>query len=65
MTSQKQDNMAQQDNKDFEVHDSASLRARSGGNISMPPDVFEKLYLQPQSPVTGDLRSKFGNPTPL
>lgn len=56
---------AQQDVKDFEIRDGSSMRARSGGNISMPPELFEKLYLQPQVPVAGDIRQKFANPTPL
>ncbi|KAK5113097.1 hypothetical protein LTR62_003676 [Meristemomyces frigidus] len=30
---------------------------------TLPPDVFERLYLQPQNTVAGDLRSRFGNPT--
>lgn len=63
--------MHEHDSKDFNgsanVHDGASSRGvvRSAGNVSMPPELFEKLYLQPQTPVAGDLRSKFGNPTPL
>lgn len=44
---------------------SATRRTQSGGNVSMPPELFEKLYLQPQHPVSGDLRTRFGNPTPL
>ncbi|KAK3675768.1 hypothetical protein LTR78_004409 [Recurvomyces mirabilis] len=32
---------------------------------TMPPDVFERLYLQPQTSVAGDLRKRFGNPTPI
>lgn len=27
--------------------------------------MFEKMYLSPQNAVKGDLRSTFGNPTPL
>lgn len=34
-------------------------------SLSLSPDVFEKLFLSPQSPVKGDARKTFGNPTPL
>ena len=40
-------------------------RIRTAGSISIPPDVFEKLYLSPENRVKGDLRKTFGNPTPL
>lgn len=40
-------------------------RIRSAGTVSMSPELFERLYLQPQTPVHGDLRRTFGNPTPL
>lgn len=33
--------------------------------ITITPEQFEKLYLQPQGQVKGDLRKTFGNPTPL
>ena len=32
---------------------------------TLSPELFEKLYLQPQTPVAGDLRQILGNPTPL
>ena len=35
------------------------------GSINIPRDVFEKLYLTPQSQVKGELRKTFANPTPL
>lgn len=44
----------------------AARRMRTAeGNVSMPPEVFEKLYLQPKTNVHGDLRQILGNPTPL
>lgn len=33
--------------------------------VTIPPDIFEKLYLQPQMAVKGDLRKTFANPTPV
>lgn len=29
------------------------------------PELFEKLYLNPKTPVAGNLRSIIGNPTPM
>lgn len=40
-------------------------RFRSAASISMTPELFEKLYLAPQSKVKGHLRDTFGNPTPM
>jgi hypothetical protein len=31
----------------------------------MSPELFEKIYLTPPNQVAGDLRKRFGNPTPL
>lgn len=33
--------------------------------LPIPRDVFEKLYLNPQTPTAGNLRRTFGNPTPV
>ncbi|EOA83781.1 hypothetical protein ACJQWK_01039 [Exserohilum turcicum] len=38
---------------------------RTAGSISISPELFEKLYLAPESKVKGELRKTFGNPTPL
>jgi hypothetical protein len=40
-------------------------RYTTNGSVAIPMDVFEKMYLNPQMPVKGDLRKTFGNPTPL
>ncbi|KAK0507876.1 hypothetical protein JMJ35_009765 [Cladonia borealis] len=45
--------------------DDALERIRTAGSISIPPELFEKLYLSPENRVSGDLRKTFGNPTPL
>ncbi|KAF4439558.1 hypothetical protein F53441_12544 [Fusarium austroafricanum] len=34
-------------------------------SITMSPELFEQLYLAPHTRVKGDLRHKFGNPTPF
>ncbi|KAH8662580.1 hypothetical protein BX600DRAFT_437959 [Xylariales sp. PMI_506] len=45
--------------------DEALKRIRTAGSISLSPELFEKLYLQPQNQVKGDLRKTFANPTPI
>jgi hypothetical protein len=48
-----------------ETRDSALHKIKTAGSISIPPELFEKLYLTPQNEVKGDLRKILGNPTPL
>lgn len=40
-------------------------KIQSTGSIMISPELFEKLYLNPKTPVAGNLRSIIGNPTPL
>lgn len=40
-------------------------RYDTAGSIMMPKEIFEKLYLNPENKVSGNLRKTFGNPTPL
>lgn len=40
-------------------------RLDTNASITIPKDVFEKMYLTPQLPVKGQLRKTLGNPTPL
>jgi hypothetical protein len=47
------------------THESVLERVRSAGLLTISPEMFEKLYLNPKTTVKGDLRSTFGNPTPL
>ncbi|XMA16881.1 hypothetical protein WAI453_009672 [Rhynchosporium graminicola] len=44
-------------------HNEADLKRTE--SLSISPELFEKLFLSPQTSVAGDLRSTFGNPTPL
>jgi hypothetical protein len=50
---------------DSEHIDDALRRIRTAGSISIPPELFEKLYLSPQNAVKGELRKTFANPTPV
>lgn len=47
------------------INDSALERVRSAGLLTISPEMFEKLYLNPKTNVKGDLRNTFANPTPL
>ncbi|KAL9098997.1 MAG: hypothetical protein Q9163_005441 [Psora crenata] len=40
-------------------------KIRTANSVTMSPELFEKIYLNPQNTVKGDLRGTFGNPTPL
>lgn len=40
-------------------------RIATAGSISIPPEIFEQLYLSPHNRVKGELRQTFGNPTPI
>lgn len=45
--------------------DDALRKIQTAGSISISPELFEKIYLSPQNKVKGDIRSTFGNPTPV
>jgi len=45
--------------------DTALRKIRTAGSISISPELFEKIYLSPKNQVSNNLRSTFGNPTPL
>lgn len=32
------------------------------GNVSLPSELFEKLYLSPEDKISGDLSKTFANP---
>jgi hypothetical protein len=43
----------------------ALRKIRTANTVAISPELFEKIYLSPQSKVKGDLRSTFANPTPI
>ncbi|KAJ5205705.1 GPR1/FUN34/yaaH protein [Penicillium cf. griseofulvum] len=51
--------------EDGEILSTAFERTKSTGSIMISPELFEKLYLNPKTPVAGNLRSIIGNPTPI
>jgi len=50
---------------DHHTEESALRRIRTAGSISITPELFEKIYLSPKNRVSNNIRSTFGNPTPL
>ncbi|OTB01700.1 hypothetical protein M426DRAFT_265605 [Hypoxylon sp. CI-4A] len=48
-----------------ETHDEEKGLNRSETTVTMPPELFEKLYLTPKVPIAGDYNRRFANPTPL
>lgn len=48
-----------------DTHQETLEHVRSAGLLTLSPELFERLYLQPQTTVKGDLRKILGNPTPL
>ena len=57
--------------KKYDLHhdthdeDTALRRLRTAGSLSISPELFEKIYLSPKNQVSNNIRSTFGNPTPL
>ncbi|KAI9701415.1 MAG: hypothetical protein M1820_006506 [Bogoriella megaspora] len=51
---------------DFQDHAEQALqRVKTSGSITIDPELFERLYLNPEVKVKGQLRRTFANPTPL
>jgi uncharacterized protein len=40
-------------------------RALTNTNLTLTPELFERIYLSPQNKISGDLRKTFANPTPV
>lgn len=48
-----------------ETSDEALNKIRTANSLTISPELFEKIYLNPQHAVKGNLQQTFGNPTPL
>jgi hypothetical protein len=57
--------MSPHDEYENAVRNETLRRLQSVNSINIPKELFEKLYLAPETAVKGDLRKTFGNPTPL
>ena len=51
--------------KNSKEYDNEQLRNALTNTMTLPPELFEQIYLNPKTEVKGDLRKTFGNPTPL
>jgi hypothetical protein len=40
-------------------------RVQTNASVAIPSELFEKIYLNPQVSVKGQLRKTFANPTPM
>lgn len=45
--------------------DEAINKIRTANSVTISPELFEKIYLNPQNAVKGELHNTFANPTPL
>ncbi|KAF9691395.1 hypothetical protein EKO04_010583 [Ascochyta lentis] len=41
------------------------FRLELAKTVTLTPELYERLFISPKTPVAGDLRSRFGNPTPI
>lgn len=46
-------------------HEDMITRVKTAGSITITPELFEQMFLTPQTKVKGELRQTFGNPTPI
>ena len=52
-------------NKMDSISHEEQLRNVLTNTMSISPELFERIYLQPKTQVAGELRKTFANPTPL
>ncbi|KAI1265500.1 GPR1/FUN34/yaaH family-domain-containing protein [Xylariaceae sp. FL1019] len=53
------------DNAHFDLEKGGLTKTETNNNVSIPPELFEKLYLTPKPPHPSPNIRKFANPTPL
>lgn len=46
-------------------HEEMLSRVRTANSITIPPDIFEQMFLSPENKVKGQLRQTLANPTPI
>lgn len=57
--------MSEQACKNDERRDELLERVQTASAVTLPPHLFEQLYLGPKSYTDGKLRRIFGNPSPI
>ena len=51
--------------RDTHFDNEEKLRYELAKTVTLTPELYEKLFISPKTNVKGDLRSTFGNPTPV
>lgn len=46
-------------------HEDMLERVRTASTITIPPEIFEQMFLSPENKVKGQLRQTLANPTPI
>lgn len=41
------------------------FRLELAKTVTLTPELYERLFISPKTQVSGDLRTTFGNPTPI
>ena len=62
MASQDHHNIASQ-NAHFDSEE--KFRYELAKTVTLTPELYERLFISPKTPVSGDFRTRFGNPTPI
>jgi len=50
---------------DAHIDNEEKLRYELARTVTLTPELYEKLFISPKTPVAGNLRATFGNPTPI
>ena len=61
----KENDLERLDTGNNHIDKEEQLRNVLTNTMTMSPQLFESLYLQPKTQVAGDLRKTFANPTPV
>jgi len=51
--------------QDSHFDNEEKLRYELAKTVTLTPELYERLFISPKTAVAGDLRSRFGNPTPI
>lgn len=62
--------MASQDHHTIGSHNThfdseEKFRYELAKTVTLTPELYERLFISPKTQVSGDFRTRFGNPTPV
>lgn len=62
-----QDNQIRDSDRFRKIHFNSEENSRNehAATVNLTPELYERLFVALQTNVAGDLRSRFGNPTPI